>query len=199
MFEKIISGFTSKTAEHLLLDAGAFFKDYDVAEDTFESAVSAGKLLGATRGGGQFNATPEIRQIEVDGVKGRAKGLEVLDSWEVTLGANVLEVTTDTLKMALAASEVAPDGAEGYDKVQAKNYLALEDYIDNITWVGTLSGSDKPVIIQVFNVLNMGGLSLQTQTKNEAVTALTFTGHYDAADLDHPPFAIYYPKASEAV
>ena len=88
MFEKIISGFNSKTAENLLLDAGAFFKNYDMETDSFDKAVTAGKLIGATRGGGQFNATPDIRQIEVDGVKGRAKGLEALDSWEVSLGAN---------------------------------------------------------------------------------------------------------------
>lgn len=195
MFEKIISGFNSKTAENLLLDAGAFFKNYDMETDTFETAVTAGKLIGATRGGGQFNATPDIRQIEVDGVKGRAKGLEALDSWEVSLGANVLEVTKDTLQMALGAAVVDTETNQDYDIIKAKNGIALEDYIENITWVGTLSGSNKPAIIQVYNALNMGGLSIQTQSKNEAVLAMTFTGHYDAGELDNPPFAIYYPKA----
>lgn len=194
MFEKIISGFNSKTAENLLLDAGAFFKNYDMETDTFETAVTAGKLIGATRGGGQFNATPDIRQIEVDGVKGRAKGLEALDSWEVSLGANVLEVTKDTLQMALGAVVVDTETNQDYDIIKAKNGIALEDYIENITWVGTLSGSNKPAIIQVYNALNMGGLSIQTQSKNEAVLAMTFTGHYDAGKLDNPPFAIYYPK-----
>lgn len=187
MFEKIISGFNSKTAENLLLDAGAFFKNYDMETDTFETAVTAGKLIGATRGGGQFNATPDIRQIEVDGVKGRAKGLEALDSWEVSLGANVLEVTKDTLQMALGAAVVDTETNQDYDIIKAKNGIALEDYIENITWVGTLSGSNKPAIIQVYNALNMGGLSIQTQSKNEAVLAMTFTGHYDAGELDNPP------------
>ena len=191
---KIISGFTSKTPEHLLLDSGAFFKNYDVTKDTFESAVTAGKLIGATRNGGKFDAIPEIHQIEVDGVKGPAKGLEMLDAWNVTIGANVLEITKDTLAMALASTEVDSTTNEKYDIIKANNVIELDDYIDNITWVGTLSGSEEPVIIQVLNALNMGGLSLQTQMKNEAVTALNFTGHYTADDLNTPPFVIYYPK-----
>ena len=192
--KKIISGFTSKTTEHLLLDSGAFFKNFDVDKDTFESAVTAGKLIGATRNGGKFDAIPEIRQIEVDGVKGPAKGLEMLDAWNVTIGANVLEITKDTLAMALASTEVDSTTNEKYDIIKANNVIELDDYIDNITWVGTLSGSEEPVIIQVLNALNMGGLSLQTQMKNEAVTALNFTGHYTADDLNTPPFVIYYPK-----
>lgn len=194
MSRKTYSGFTEATAENLLLDAGAFFVNYDIETDTFETAVTDGKLLGATRGGGQFNATPEIRTIEVDGVKGKAKGLQVIDAWDVNLSANVLEVTKDGLARALVASEVDTASNEDYDIIKAKNYIELEDYIDNITWVGKKSGTLEPVIIQVYNAINTGGLGLQTQDKNETVIAMTFTGHYDAEELDNPPFAIYYPK-----
>ena len=62
MSKTTYSGFTEATAENLLLDAGAFFVDYEVDTDTFETAVTSGKLLGATRGGGSFNATPTIRK-----------------------------------------------------------------------------------------------------------------------------------------
>lgn len=192
---KKISGFTQKTAENLLLDAGAFFVDYEVDTDTFETAVTSGKLLGATRGGGQFSAVPEIRRIEVDGVAGSAKGLTVIDSWAVRMGANILEVSKEALITALAAGEIDDTTNEDYDIIKAKNFIELTDYIDNVTFVGTLSGSNEPVIIQVYNVLNTNGLTLQTQSKNEAVIALDLEGHYDASELDNPPFAIYYPKA----
>ena len=66
------SGFTKKTAEHLLLDAGAFFKNFTYEEggtsnDTFDSAVKAGKLIGATKGGGEFSAVASIRAGERPG------------------------------------------------------------------------------------------------------------------------------------
>lgn len=192
---KKYSGFTTETAKSLLLNAGAYFKNYDVNTDDFDSAVTAGKLIGATKGGGEFSAVPEIRQIEVDGVAGRAKGLETIDSWDIYLKANVLEVKEATIQSGLAASSVDTSTNTNYDIITASNNLEVSDYIDNITWVGTLSGSDKPVIIQIFNALNTDGLKFSTTDKAEATISLTFYAHYTQDDLDTPPFKIYYPKA----
>lgn len=192
---KKYSGFTTETAKSLLLNAGAYFKNYDVSTDDFDSAVTAGKLIGATKGGGEFSAVPEIRQIEVDGVAGRAKGLETIDSWDIYLKANVLEVKEATIQSGLAASSVDTSTNTNYDIITASNNLEVSDYIDNITWVGTLSGSDKPVIIQIFNALNTEGLKFSTTDKAEATISLTFYAHYTQDDLDTPPFKIYYPKA----
>lgn len=194
---KKYSGFTTKTAESLLLNAGAYFKNLTISEDgeieSFEDAVAAGKLLGATRGGGEFSAVPEVRQIEVDGVAGRAKGLEVIDSWEVYLRANVLEIKEETISAALCGSEEETVG--DYKKITAKNSIELTDYIENIAWVGTLSGSDKPVVIVVKNAINTDGLVLTTTDKNETSIQMTFYGHYTQDSLDTPPFEIYYPEA----
>lgn len=191
---KTYSGYTAKTSENLLFNAGAFFVNFFPGTDTFESAVTAGKLLGATRGGGQFSAMPEFRNLEVDGVKGKAKGLQVIDAWEVKMSANVLEVTREGMARALASTAVDTATSTTHDIVTARNQVNLTDYVDNITFVGTKSGSDQPVIVQIYNALNKNGLTLQTQDKGEAVIAMDFEGHYDDSDLDSPPFAIYYPK-----
>lgn len=190
---KTYSGFNDKTAEKLMLDAGAFYINFTVGTDTAESAKN--KLLGATRGGGKFEAKPSIRSIEVDGVKGRAKGLQVIDSWDVSLSANVLEVSKESLAKGLTAvNAVDSDTTEGYDIITAKNYIELSDYINNVTYVGKISGKGNPVIIQIYNALNVEGLSLQTKDKDEAVVALNFVGCYDPENLDTPPFKIFYPK-----
>lgn len=192
---KKYSGFTTETAKSLLLNAGAYFMNFNVGTDDFDSAVTAGKLIGATKGGGEFSAVPEIRQIEVDGVAGRAKGLETIDSWDIYLKANVLEVKEATIQSGLAASSVDTSTNTDYDIITASNNLEVSDYIDNITWVGTLSGSNNPVIIQIFNALNTEGLKFSTTDKAEATISLTFYAHYTQDDLDTPPFKIYYPKA----
>ena len=188
------SGFTAKTAERLLLGAGAFFKNFDPATDTYETALAAGKVIGATQGGGTFSAVPTVRRIEIDGVKGAAKGLETVDEWVVTMTANVKEISADTLKLTLGAG-VADEAAKpaGYTKITARAEITEGDYLDNITWVGRLSGNDKPVIIIVKNALSTNGLTLTVADKAEATIPLTVTGHYDAADLDSVPFEIYYP------
>jgi len=203
MAKKNYSGFTTKTAERLLLDAGAFFKNFSYKSggsdnDTFDKAVAAGKLIGATKGGGEFSAVPLVRQIEVDGVKGRAKGLETIDAWDVYLKATVLETSAESVKAALCAASVDSTTDTDYDVITGNADIALDDYIENVTWVGKLSGSDKPVIIQVYNALNTDGLKLTVQDKAEATIPMTFYGHYTQEDLDTPPYKVFYPKSSVA-
>lgn len=197
--KRSFSGFTKNTSEHLLLDAGAFFKDFiyepgGTKNDTYDSAVAAGKLIGATQGGGEFSAVPSIRQIEIDGVKGRAKGLEVIDSWDVYLKVTILETTSESIKAALSAATVDSESDENYDVITGNAAIEMDDYVDNITWIGTLSGSNNPVIIQVYNALNTDGLKLTVKDKGEATIPATFYGHYPPDDLDSPPFKIFYPK-----
>lgn len=192
---KVFSGFTADTAQNLLLDAGAFFKNFVVGTDTFDSAVTAGKLLGATQGGGTFSAVPTVRNILIDGVKGNAKGLQQIDEWVVTLMANIKEVTQDSIVNALGAATVV-NGPIGYKKITANNYIQLTDYIDNVVWVGKLSKTDTPVIIDVKNAISLGGITLNMADKNEGLIPTTFTGHYAADNLDTPPFEIYYPDST---
>lgn len=192
---KVYSGFNDKTAEKLLLDAGAFFKNFVVGTDTFDSAVAAKKLIGATSGGGTFVAQPTVRRIPIDGVKGAAKGLEVIDEWVTTIMANIKEVSQESIKLALGAATIE-NGPVGYKKITAKNHIELDDYVDNIVWVGKLSGTNTPVIIEILNAISLGGITLNMQDKNEGLIPTTFTGHYDDTELDEPPFAIYYPDAT---
>lgn len=197
---KTYTGFNANTADSLLLDAGAFFINFDPTSDTYDSA-KATKLLGATRGGGEFKAAMTVRQIEVDGVKGRAKGLEVNDAWDVYIKATVLEVNQTTLEKALASTTVTTHTAgttstpiDGYVDIQGNNDIEVSDYISNITWIGKISGEDDPVIIQVFNALNTDGLTLTVADKNEATMQMTFYGHYDTTELDKAPFKIWLPS-----
>lgn len=188
----IYSGYTEATPENLLLDAGAFFKNgsFDPVTEEF-----TGILLGATRGGGEFNAKATMRKLEIDGIKGDAKGGTALDNWEIDIKANILEITADTLALALGTGAKDASSMVNYDIVTASNSIDLTDYINNICWVGRLSGSLKPVVIMILNALSTDGIKLSTKDKDEAVLPVTFKAHYDAADLDSPPFKIYWPKS----
>lgn len=198
---KVINGLNSNTTKHLVFDAGAFFKNYDIKSDTFDSAIEENKLIGATKGGGSFKAIPTFREIELDGMRGALKGTKILESWEVTIGANVAEVTPNNLALSLGvASEVESleSNPQNYKKVTGKMCISDKDYLDNITWVGTISGSDEPVIIQVYNALNTKGLELSFEDKGELVIEMEFVGHFDMKNKE-VPFAIYYPKLEEVI
>lgn len=192
----IFSGFNANTAKHLQLDAGAFLKDFDPATDTWEEAKET-KCIGATSGGGSFSAVPTMRSVEIDGVKGTAKGLQNIDTWAVTMTANVKEFTAEAMKLALGAADAdTEDAPAGYTKISGRSELKDEDYLDNLTWVGRLSGSGKPVIIVVKNALSTSGLSISFADKSEGLIPVTVTGHYTADDLDTPPFEIHYPSVT---
>lgn len=188
------SGYNKQTKENILTGAGAFFKNFRVGVDTYESAKEAGKLIGATQGGGEFKAVAAIRQIEVDGVSGKAKGLELIDSWEVSQSVNLLETTEETIKLALGAADIDTSSNGEYNIITGRSEIKDEDYLDNLTYIGTITGSNTPVIIQVFNALSTDGLSIKTEDKKDAVLAITVYGHYVEDDLDSPPYRIYYPK-----
>lgn len=191
---KRYSGYTEQTMQNRATGAGAYFKNYDPATDTFTSAVTAKKLIGATKGGGEFVAKANMRKIEVDGVPGDVKGMVEIDSWEVTMSANIMEVTPEIIKLALGAATITtPQTPVKYKKIEGKNTIDITDYEDNITFVGTVSGFDEPVIIQVFNTLSTDGVKYGAKDKDDTVIPMNFKGHYDADSLDNPPFAIWVP------
>lgn len=193
----LFSGITTNTPKHLQLDAGCFFKNYNPASDTPQSASA--KLIGATAGGGSFSAVPTIRQIEIDGKRGAVKGLETIDDWVVTMTANVKEITADVLKLALAtgaSSAYTTSASAPYTKVVASSELADAHYIENITWIGRLSGTQNPIMIVIKNALATNGLTLTVADKAEGVIPVTLTGHYTIADMETPPFEIYYPTVT---
>lgn len=200
---KPFSGFSRKTVDHLVLDAGAFFKNYDMSTDTYASAKAAGKCIGATNGGGEFNVTPTYRNGEFDGVRARTKGNLFIDTIEVYLKATLAEITEDVMKMALgsADSDTANENSD-YDKIVGRTYVLDNDYMENITWIGTLLGEDKPIAIQIYNAYAENGLSMSVADKGQASIELQFYGYqdedaYDIADDGDdvtPPYAIFYPK-----
>lgn len=190
---KKITGITSETPENLLLNAGAFFKNYVVATDTPETAKS--KLIGATQGGGSFSAVPNVRKIEMDGSSGNVKGLNTIDDWTVTMVANCKEVTVNNLKLALgAAKSETSSSPTNYTKITGKGDIENDDYITNLTWIGTLKGSEKPIMIVLKNALSINGLNLTVADKGEAVIPITLTGNYDPEHINELPFEIYYPN-----
>ncbi|PKM48345.1 MAG: hypothetical protein CVV01_03985 [Firmicutes bacterium HGW-Firmicutes-6] len=196
---KVRTGYNTKTMENLHTGAGAYFKNFTVGVDTYETARADGKLLGATQGGGNFKAAAEIRQIEIDGLPGKAKGAELIESWEVSLGMTFIETTPATLALSLGAADIDSSTNGTYSIIQGRNAFKDSDYIDNITYIGTITGSDEPIIIQVFNALSTDGLDIKVEDKKEGTIPVTVFGHYeDSGDgsMDAPPFKIYYPKGS---
>lgn len=94
----IKSGITADTPERIFVDAGAVYLNYGLPSE---------RLLGATRGGNEFNLNREIRDIEVDGVRGSVKGLRRRIVCRPQITCNLIELSLDNLLKAIAGANSA--------------------------------------------------------------------------------------------
>lgn len=91
----IRSGMTSSTPDRIFIDAGAVYINYGLADQ---------HLLGATRGGNEFNLNRVIKNIEADGLKGAVRGMKRVTEVNPQITANLLELTVANLVAAIAGA-----------------------------------------------------------------------------------------------
>lgn len=93
------TGFNADTFKRLIVGPGAVYLDYGLATE---------RLLGATRGGNTFEPGVTLRDVEVDGVKGRIKGGRIIDRVEPVLRCNLIEFSVDNLLAAIPGLKSTP-------------------------------------------------------------------------------------------
>lgn len=182
------NGFTNASKNHFIVDAGAVYLNatYDEVSGEF-----TGDLLGATAGGNEFIVDQEVRQIEVDGMKGRGKGLQAVTFMNPNLTVNLKELSAKNLSKVIAGGDIDSTG-EHYDVLTSKGVIEDTDYITSIALVGRVIGSQKPIVIILDNVLSIEGLEMSFEDNEEVVVPVTFGGHYD--ETMEVPYKIYLPK-----
>jgi len=89
------TGITSSTPDKIIIDAGAVYLDYGLSTQT---------LLGATRGGNEFNLNRVTKNIEADGLKGAVKGMKRVTEVNPQITANLLELSVKNLIAAIAGA-----------------------------------------------------------------------------------------------
>lgn len=201
LFARLFNGLTESTPQQIQLDAGAFFKNFDPENDTYADAKSAGKCLGATQGGGTITIKPTFRQISVDGATGRVKGLVDVGTWECSISATLIETTPENLRLGIGVANITESTSPaGYKKISGKSGIEDSDFVDNITWIGKLAGSEQPLMFVIKNGLNEDGLAYQVQDENEGKISVTFYAYNSLKDFVDaevkPPFDIYVPEVS---
>lgn len=190
---KILSAFNETTSKDFQLGAGILVTGLTNIEE-FDGTIKApAKTIGVSAGGWKFTAVPEFWNLYegVDGVVGDMKGGKQYANWEVKISGSTKAVNYENMKMALA-STINPTGTK-YKKFSVDINITEEHYLPNVCWIGTHAGSDKPMVIELLNVLNMSGLSITAEDKNTGTIEFELTAHFDPAKPLEVPFNIYYP------
>lgn len=194
----------TETFQNLQLNAGAFLIGFDYSTYTDATALRTAlataladdtKVLGATRGGGTFVATSEIREPDVDGKRYRFKGGAFVDSVDAQLTGTLVEIRPEIFAKILATGEATTSGK----KTTVKMHTAIQgtDYIDSLVWIGDMSGGGL-VLIALKNALNNNGMTMTFTDKGEGTIPFEFHAYQSAVeDYDYAPFeVIFFDKAS---
>ena len=179
-------GLTENTVKSLLINQGAIYKNYGLVSES---------LIGACSGANEFSVKIAMYHADVGGISPNVKGATFLKSIDATLKCNFIEMTEDILKMALIG-KVDTTTSQDYDIITTNTYFNAADYIDNIALVGTLSGTDDPVVIILKNVLVTDGLSIKTENAKDNTLPVTFVAHIMPSSPKEAPYQIHYPKSN---
>lgn len=139
------------------------------------------KILGPTRGGAEFTATPSIRDIEYDGRRGKTAGLQIKDGEDVTLKVITLDCSQETLALAIPNAKLE----EATNKIEQGNFglIAKSSYIPKISVITmTLDGKFK--VLTLKNALHEGAFTFKAVPKAENEHNLELIGHYDYLNPD---------------
>lgn len=189
----------TETFQNLQLNAGAFLIGFDYSEYTDATAMrtalatalqDSSKLLGATRGGGTFVVTSEIREPDVDGKRYRFKGGAFVDSVDAQLSGTLVEIRPEVFAKVLATGESTTSG----QKTTVKMHTAIQntDYIDSLVWVGDMSDGGL-VLIALKNALNNNGMTLTFSDKGEGTIPFEFHAYQNTVeDYDYAPFEVIF-------
>ena len=189
----------TETFENLQLNAGIFLKGFNYSSITdatalktaIASAVSAGTgVLGATRGGGSFTVTRDIRTPEVDGKRYGFVGDSFVDSVDARLSTTLIEITPENIVDAFGSATSTTSGKK--TTIKLGTAIGTDDYLTSLCWIGDLADG-RLVLISLDNALNTADFSLTFTDKGEGTLPVEFHAHQDDVnDYDYAPFEIVY-------
>jgi len=197
-----LSGITDESFRSLILDAGAAYFNIDLTaledgasfEDAVATAIAAAIPIGATRGGGVFNANRELREIEADGQLGPTRGLIRRTTVRPTLTVTLLEQTLDNLRRQFPGAVVTTAGV--WERVTG-GPITDGTYVDNVALVTTYGEEGQYIVMVVENALVMESPDFATEDKNEVATEVTFVGCFDGVNASEP-WRVYLPPAASS-
>lgn len=137
---------------------------------------STENILGPTRGGAEFTATPSIRDIEFDGRKGKSKGMQIKDGEDVSIKIKSLCCSLESLKLAIPGASL--DSTK--KKLTPGQFGVIPDtaYLKNVAVITKMLDGTF-TIIKVSNPMHEGAFGYKGVQKAENEHNLEFLGHYD--------------------
>lgn len=167
---------TTQQIENIVLDAGATYVNYGLPTE---------RLLAPTRGGSTFTVEQDVKVIERDGALGKEKGMRRVINEDAMLMVRVMDLSPENIKLSLAGANLV-----GTEVTNTEDGMIADDeYLNNVTWIGTTMGGAQRVIT-LYNALGDNGLNVDFTDKDEGVLEIQFSAHRNPLDYTDPLYSI---------
>ena len=178
---------SSEVFDNLQLEAGMILSTFSPDSPT---EPTDSQIICATTGGVNPTCVPTLIDYgeDIDNVPANTKELVQIQAWECKLAFTALDMTADTIRLALGAA----------DKTVAQNKATTiiprmkvdEDDFQDIWWVGEIAGGGLAAI-KLLDAFSTGGFNLQTGKASKGQLAVELTGFVSIDDVDTVPMEFY--------
>lgn len=184
------SKISQNTFNELQVDAGVLLNQFNPeSPELLDTAI-----ICATTGGIKPTCVPTFSDWgeDVDNVPNGMKELMHLDGWKTSLAFTALNITAETIRMALGAADVNTETG----KITPRMSLDQEKDFTDVWWVGDMSDGGLCAIC-LKNALSTEGFSLQTTKNGKGQLSVTLGGHVSINAQDEVPMEFYVQEADE--
>lgn len=182
----------STAAQNIQVDAGLLLNNFDVANPVDPADAD---IVCATTGDFSISATPEVEDFFEDVNNAPTNTMEGkrITGWTCELSVNCLEITEETLALALGASKstVSNGGVTPRDQYKLTDFKKL-------FWIGDMVDEDKLFVVAMDNTVSTGGLSFTATNNGKGQLALTLTPHTSLQDVTKIPMEFYVLEKVDA-
>lgn len=179
---------TQDAIDNIQINAGLVLKNFNPSEPT---APATSDIICATTGGITAACVPTFEDFgaDIDNCPNDTKDMKRITGWSCTLSFTALNITEDTIKLALGAASVI--GKE----IQPRANVLPVDF--SKIWFVSEKVNDTIVAISLENALSTGGFSFKTQKNGKGQLTVTLTGHFTIAEQDKVPMHFFIADAPE--
>ena len=184
------SKISQNTFNELQVDAGVLLNQFNPeSPELLDEAI-----ICATTGGINPTCVPTFSDWgeDVDNVPNGMKELMHLDGWETSLAFTALNITAETIRMALGAADVNTETG----KITPRMSLDQEKDFTDVWWVGDMSDGGLCAIC-LKNALSTEGFSLQTTKNGKGQLSVTLGGHVSINAQDEVPMEFYVQEGPD--
>ena len=171
-------------AQNIQVDAGLILNSFDVTDPTDPSDSD---IVCATSGDIQLSAVPEVSDFFEDVNNAPTNTMEGkrITGWTCSLSCTCLEITAETLALALGASKTNANGG-----VTPRDQYEISDF-KTLYWIGDMVDEDSLFVVKMDNTVSTGGLSFTASNNGKGQLALTLTPHSSLSDVTKIPMEFY--------